>query len=94
MILDNASLNSAVFLYINSLAHIRDFLYSPLIRFYTEVEKRSTYLGAVAKTAKSDHHLRHVCPSAWNNSAPTARILVKTDILELFEYLPVKFKFH
>jgi len=30
--------------------------------------------------SKSDYQLRHVCPSAWNNSAPTGRIFMK------FEY--------
>jgi hypothetical protein len=27
---------------------------------------------------------RHVCPSVWNNSAPTGRILVKFNILVFF----------
>ena len=31
----------------------------------------------VRKTTKSDDQLRHVCPSAWNNSVPTGRILMK-----------------
>jgi hypothetical protein len=48
MILDNVCSNSAVFLYIKSLAHTRAFLYLLLIRIYIEVETRSTYLGAVA----------------------------------------------
>jgi hypothetical protein len=34
----------------------------------------------VRKTAKSDYELRHVCPSAWNISDPTARIFMKFDI--------------
>jgi len=28
-----------------------------------------------------------VCPSAWNNSAPTGRIFMKFDIWEFFENL-------
>jgi hypothetical protein len=34
----------------------------------------------VRKIAKSDYYRRHVRPSAWNNSAPTGRILMKLDI--------------
>jgi len=32
-------------------------------------------IGALAKITKSDFYLRHVCPSAWNSSVPTRRIL-------------------
>ena len=53
MILHNAFSNSAVFLYIKSLAHTRASLYSPLIRFYTKIETRSTYLVAVATLRKA-----------------------------------------
>ena len=35
-----------------------------------------------------------VCPSAWNNSAPIGRILMKFDIWDLLENLPRKFKFN
>jgi hypothetical protein len=35
-----------------------------------------------------------VCPSAWNNSAPTGRIFMKFDIYVFFENLLRKFKFH
>jgi hypothetical protein len=38
----------------------------------------------VCKTAQSDYYLRRVCPSAWNNSAPTRRIFMKFDIWVLF----------
>jgi len=38
--------------------------------------------------------LMSVCPSAWNNSAPTERILVKCGIWGFFENLPRKLKFH
>jgi len=34
----------------------------------------------VRKIAKSDCQLRHVCPSIWNNSAPTAWIFKKFDV--------------
>jgi len=51
--------------------------------------------------AKSDHQLRHVwlsvClsvrPPAWNNLAPTKRIVMKVDIWVFFENLSRKFKF-
>ena len=32
----------------------------------------------------------HVCPSAWNNSAPTGRIFIKFDNEIFFENLSVK----
>jgi len=52
------------------------------------------FLGAFAK-AKSDYLVRHVCPSAWNISAPTGRLFLKFDIRAFFEQnLPRKFKFH
>jgi hypothetical protein len=35
---------------------------------------------AFRKIAKSDNQLRRVCPSAWNNSAPTAWIFMKFDV--------------
>jgi len=35
-----------------------------------------------------------VCPSAWHNSAPTARIFMKFDIWEVFENLLRNFKFN
>ena len=38
--------------------------------------------------------LCHVLPSAWNNSAPTGRILIKFGISSLFENLQQKFQFH
>jgi hypothetical protein len=34
----------------------------------------------VRNISKSDYQLHHVCPSAWNNSAPTGQILKKSDI--------------
>ena len=52
----------------------------------------------VHKIAKIDSLLRHVCPSdrppAWNNVAPTERIIMKFDICGLLENLSIKFKFH
>jgi len=35
-----------------------------------------------------------VCPSPWNNSAPTGRIFIKFDICVFFENLSTHFKFH
>ena len=37
-------------------------------------------LGAFAEFRKSTYKCRQVRPSAWNNSAPTGRILMKLDI--------------
>ena len=42
------------------------------------------FLCAFAKITKSDYWLRHVCPSAWNISAPTGRIFMKFDIWIFF----------
>jgi len=39
------------------------------------------FLGDFRKIAKSDYWLRHVCPSAWNNSAPNGRIFMKFDTI-------------
>jgi hypothetical protein len=41
---------------------------------------RRWLLGAFTKLRKSDYLLYHVRPSAWNNSTPTERILIKFDI--------------
>ena len=50
------------------------------------------------KIAKIEYKLRHVCPyvchSAWNNSVPTGRILLKFDIRGFFENLSRKFRLH
>ena len=51
-------------------------------------------LRRVRKNAKSDYYIPHVCPSAWNNSAPTKRIFMKFDDCEFFKNLSRKFKFH
>ena len=52
----------------------------------------------VRKIAKSDYLFRHVClsvcPSAWNNSASTGRIFMKSDVWVFFENMSRKFKFH
>ena len=48
----------------------------------------------LTKIAKRDHQIRHVRPSAWNNSAPTGRIFMKFDILEFVENLSKKFRVH
>jgi hypothetical protein len=48
----------------------------------------------VREIAKSDYFLRHVCPSAWNSSAPTGRIFIKFDIWGFFENLWRKFKLY
>jgi hypothetical protein len=51
----------------------------------------------VPKIAKIDYKVHvlpsSVCPSAWNSSAPTERILMKLDMCAFFENLLRKFKF-
>jgi len=51
----------------------------------------------VRNIAKSDYYLRYVslsvCPSAWNNSAPTVQIYMKFDILGFFEKSAEKIQF-
>jgi hypothetical protein len=42
-----------------------------------KLEMMIEFLVAVRKITKSDYWLRHVCPSAWNNSAPSGRISMK-----------------
>ena len=51
------------------------------------------FLGAFAKLRKAiflASPCLSVCPSAWNNSAPTERIFTKFDILGFFENLSGK----
>ena len=49
--------------------------------------------GAFAKLRR-DRSLRFVCPSAWNNPAPTGWIFLKFHIPVFFKSLSRKFKFH
>jgi hypothetical protein len=48
----------------------------------------------VRKIAKSDYSLRHICPSAWNNSASTTRVLMKFGNWGFLENLSRKFNFY
>ena len=59
------------------------------LRFFLKIG-----LICVGKIAESDYQLRHVCPSALNNSAPTGRIYIKIDILIFFKNMSTKLKFH
>jgi hypothetical protein len=62
----------------------------------------SVFFRCVRKIAKSDYSFRHVCPSnrpsvrlsAWNNSVPSGRIFMKSDIRVYFKKLSRKFKSH
>jgi len=52
-----------------------------------------SFLGAFAKLRKATiNFVMSVCPSAWNNSAPTGRVFVKFDIWVFFENMSRKFK--
>jgi hypothetical protein len=42
------------------------------------------FLCAFKKMRWSDHELRHIRPSAWNNSVPTGRIFTKNWYLKIF----------
>ena len=44
------------------------------------------------KIAKSDHYLRHVCLSAWNNWATIGRIFIKFDFYGFLQKLSSKYK--
>ena len=50
----------------------------------------------VRKIVKSDYWFRRVCPSAWNNGAPTRRIFMKfyscVFFRKSFERIQVSFK--
>jgi hypothetical protein len=51
------------------------------------------FLGAFAKLRKATvSFVTSVCPSAWNNSAPTRRVLMKLDIWDFCENLSRKCK--
>jgi hypothetical protein len=57
--------------------------------------KYSFLLGAFANLRKATiSFVMSVCPSAWNNSVPTGRILMRLDIWAFFENLSRKVKFH
>ena len=62
------------------------------------VRKRAIFfstdcLKGIGKTVKSFNFITSVCPSAWNNWAPTGRILLKFGIWLLLENVWRKFKF-
>jgi hypothetical protein len=70
-----------------------------LDRVRCPVGHESSFLGAFAKLRKATiSFVTYVClsvrPSAWNNSAPTGRVLITFDISDVFQNLSRKFKFH
>jgi hypothetical protein len=53
----------------------RDWLRKQGYSFHCDyISRRSS------KISKSDYYFRHVCPSAWNNSAGSGRIFIKFNI--------------
>jgi hypothetical protein len=64
--------------------------------FQIKIVHCRVFLGAFAKLRKRllTSSCLSVCPSAWNNAAPTGRVLMKFDIWGFFENLSRKFKFH
>jgi hypothetical protein len=62
------------------------------IRSYVCFSSAVQFLGAFVKSRKASTSFvisvrPSVCPSAWNNSAPTGRIFMKFDIRGFFENL-------
>jgi hypothetical protein len=60
---------------------------------YSPPSERGTMFRRVYKIATISF-VMFVHLSAWNNSAPTGRILMKLDTLAFFENMSRKFKFH
>jgi hypothetical protein len=61
----------------------------------TRLSSRVNILGAYAKLQQAiTSFVMSVCPSAWNNSVPARRILIKFDTWGFFENLSIKFKLH
>jgi hypothetical protein len=50
------------------------------------------FFWARSQNFETDYWLRPVCPSTWNNLAPSGRMLLKSDIREFFENLLRKIK--
>jgi hypothetical protein len=64
-------------------------------RLLPNVTSTDWFLGAFAKLRKAIiSFVMSVCPSAWNNSAPTGWIFMKFDIWAFFENLSRKDEFH
>jgi hypothetical protein len=53
----------------------------------------TTFLFRRVRKICEKRRLASSCPSAWNNSAPTGRMLIKLDIRAFFENLSRKSKF-
>jgi DNA invertase Pin-like site-specific DNA recombinase len=53
------------------------------------------FLAAFAEVRKANiSFVMSACPSEWNNSTTSGRILMKLDILAFFENLSRKFEFY
>ena len=52
---------------------------TPEIQIRVTLTEHSPIFSRVRKAVKSDDYFRHICPYAWNNSAPTGRIFMKFD---------------
>jgi hypothetical protein len=73
------------------LRHIND----PVLPSLKMEGIRLLLFGAFAKLWKATiSFVMSVCPSTWNNSAPTGRIFIKFDMWRVFENPLRKFKFH
>ena len=58
-----------------------DSVYCSVRKWFVNRTDYVSFLGAFAKLRKATvSFVMHVCPSAWNNSAPTVRVLMKLDI--------------
>jgi hypothetical protein len=54
-----------------------------LLPLKEENQEENATFRRVRKISEREYYLRQVCPSAWNNSAPTRGTSIKFDILGL-----------
>jgi hypothetical protein len=88
---------SFIYIYIYITLYLREnlcFVKSILIPYLIHTPKLQLIFRRVRKIAKNSYQICHVCLSAWNNSAPIGRILVKFDCWGFFKNLSRNFKFH
>jgi hypothetical protein len=69
-------------LLINALTKFGRLLVNHAVFTVSRLRVTWTVFRRVRKIAKSDYWLRYACPPTRNNSAPTGRIFMKTDVLD------------
>ena len=80
----------------NSLALSLDKMIRYLVLYLPCCVYRQFHCSIFAHIFRRDDKISKmsVCPSTWNNSAPSGRVFIKFDISVFFENLSRKFKFH